>query len=108
MTVEPKVSFTCPHCLKALTTITARFRTLKEENDKLKAENNKLRKVLSSHEADFDCNGMGIFVGSKNGPHFHRPECKWVEWISRGSIQEFFTHKEAVDAGYKPCKTCRA
>lgn len=46
----------------------------------------------------------GPFVASRS--HFHRLECEWAERIA--DPIEYETHEEAVRAGKKPCKTCRA
>ena len=53
-------------------------------------------------------NEYGPFVASKLRPHFHRPDCEWATCISARNLIEFSSHAEAVDAGKKPCKTCRA
>jgi hypothetical protein len=50
----------------------------------------------------------GPFVASKLRPHFHRPDCEWALCISAHNVMEFASHSEAVQAGKKPCKTCRA
>lgn len=50
----------------------------------------------------------GPFVASKLRPHFHRPECEWALYINARNKLEFASHSEAVDAGKRPCKTCRA
>jgi len=50
----------------------------------------------------------GPFVASKKGPHFHRPSCKWAENSTPKNSTEFGSHREAVEAGKKPCKTCCA
>src|SRR6266567_548352 len=51
---------------------------------------------------------FGPFVASKFRPHFHRPECKWITYVNEHNLLEFSSHEEAVAAGLKPCKTCRA
>jgi len=33
---------------------------------------------------------------------------KWAQEISRDNLVEYSSHAEAVSAGKKPCKTCRA
>ena len=52
------------------------------------------------------------FIGSKREEkkirHFHRPNCEWAAYIKPPNLIEFNSHQEAVDAGYKPCKTCRS
>ena len=50
----------------------------------------------------------GPFVASKSRFHFHRPSCKWMESVPDVKRLEFGTHREAVEAGLRPCKTCRA
>jgi len=51
---------------------------------------------------------FGPFVASKLRPHFHRPECKWITYVNAHNLLEFSSNEEAVAAGLKPCKTCRA
>jgi methylphosphotriester-DNA--protein-cysteine methyltransferase len=51
---------------------------------------------------------FGPFVASKTRPHFHRPGCKWAAYLSVKNMLEFSSHAEAVAAGKKPCKTCKA
>jgi methylphosphotriester-DNA--protein-cysteine methyltransferase len=53
-------------------------------------------------------NEFGPFVASKIRQHFHRPECKWASYLNPNNMLEFSSHAEAVAAGKKPCKTCRA
>jgi hypothetical protein len=48
------------------------------------------------------------YLASRNGQHFHRPGCEWANEISPYNLIEFGSHREAVEANYKPCKTCRA
>lgn len=50
----------------------------------------------------------GPFVASKLRQHFHRPDCEWASYINGKNRLEFASHSEAVEAGKKPCKTCRA
>jgi len=53
-------------------------------------------------------NEFGPFVASKRRMHFHRPDCEWADYIQGDNRLEFQSHAEAVEAGKKPCKTCRA
>ena len=73
----------------------------------LEAEIKKLRRQIDEEEYI-----TGKFVGSKREKkklkHFHRPSCKWAAYLTTANMIEFDSHQEAVDAGYKPCKTCRA
>ena len=80
---------------------------LETENERLRSENKKLRRRLG--EEDY----IGSkFVGSKRKKKkvrlFHRPNCKWAAYLTPTNTQGFDSHEEAVGAGYKPCKTCRA
>lgn len=50
----------------------------------------------------------GPFIASKTRTHFHKPNCEWAEYISEKNMLVFHSHKEAEDAGFKPCKTCKA
>jgi hypothetical protein len=50
----------------------------------------------------------GPFVASMTRQTFHRPGCKWAEYLNPKRTMEFSSHAEAVEAGKKPCKTCRA
>lgn len=48
------------------------------------------------------------YVGSERKQKFHRPECKWAQFIvDSPNLIEFASHEEAVAAGYKPCKPCQ-
>jgi methylphosphotriester-DNA--protein-cysteine methyltransferase len=72
-----------------------------QEIEKLEAEIKRLRRLIAQgHD--------GPFIASKLRPHFHRPHCEWVLCMSRNNIVEYSSHGEAVEAGLKPCKTCRA
>lgn len=41
---------------------------------------------------------------------FHMPGdyCPWGKWIEAKNLIEFEDRREAIEAGYKPCMTCRA
>ena len=47
------------------------------------------------------------FVASKSGSVFHRPECRWAQNISGDNRLSYKTREEAVQAGKRPCKTCK-
>jgi methylphosphotriester-DNA--protein-cysteine methyltransferase len=51
---------------------------------------------------------FGPFIGSKTRPLFHRPNCEWMRSVRWADKIRFESHAEAVAAGRKPCKTCRA
>ena len=49
------------------------------------------------------------YVASSNRSIFHHVSCAWAAYFLDSSVLiEFYSHTEAVAAGYKPCKTCRA
>jgi hypothetical protein len=74
----------------------------------LEAENRKLRSQVATLGGELDYIGSR-FVASSQRQTFHRPECQWAFYImSSQYLIEFDSHREAVQAGYKPCKTCRA
>src|SRR5437879_6381141 len=98
---NPGISLKCPHCRRQLDGVGERLSQLMDEN-------RRMRKAIRSHGRDSDCVVGVLFVASEIRPHFHRPNCKWAQYITPPRLQEFFSHKEAVDSGYKPCKTCRA
>jgi GAF domain-containing protein len=99
--LNSRVSLKCPHCKKQLDGIAQRLSQLMDETKRM-------RKALRQHGQDSECGVGVIFVASQQRPHFHRSNCKWAHYITSTRLQEFFSHKEAVDAGYKPCKTCKA
>jgi len=74
----------------------------------LETENKKLRRQVTILGGELDHLGSQ-FVASSQRQIFHRPDCQWAGYIfSSHYLIEFDSHQEAVQAGYKPCKTCRA
>jgi hypothetical protein len=53
--------------------------------------------------------GFGPFLGRETKNRFHRPTCKYIRRFLKwpGTIR-FESHAEAVEAGRKPCQTCKA
>lgn len=47
------------------------------------------------------------YVGSKKSDKYHYPSCTWAKKISPQNLRTFKTAKEALDAGYIPCKVCK-
>ena len=70
-------------------------------------ENRALRRRIAKLEKALG-HSRGPFVAGHSAPHFHRPKCEYAAWIKPRNFVQFETHEEAVDAGKKPCKTCRA
>jgi hypothetical protein len=91
----------CPHCGERLLKISRKLKKLALENEQLQEDLAELVELLEHME-------VHTYVGSSSRAHFHRPECKWIRDISPQKLVEFVSHKKAVAAGRKPCKTCRA
>ena len=49
-----------------------------------------------------------FYVASRNRNKFHRPDCEYAQCIPPHKRIVFDSHREAVEAGFKPCGTCRA
>jgi hypothetical protein len=49
----------------------------------------------------------GKYVGSKNSKKYHLPDCQYAKKIKEENQTWFKSAKEALDAGYEPCGTCK-
>jgi len=47
------------------------------------------------------------YVASKNSTKYHYPSCKWALKISPKNLVRFKSAREALGAGYVPCKVCK-
>ena len=47
------------------------------------------------------------YVGSAKSNKYHYPNCEWALKINPANLVKFASAKEALDAGYVPCKVCR-
>jgi len=47
------------------------------------------------------------FVSSTSSQVFHRPDCRWAQNIAGGNLVGYKNRAEAVQAGKRPCKTCK-
>jgi len=47
------------------------------------------------------------FVSSASSQVFHRPDCRWARNIASGNLVGYKSRPEAVQAGKRPCKTCK-
>jgi len=47
------------------------------------------------------------FVASKSASVFHRPDCRWARNISTDNLLRYKTREEAMQAGKRPCKSCK-
>ena len=57
--------------------------------------------VCLSLAADFK------YVGSAKSNKYHYPDCKWAQKIKSENLVTFKSAKEALAAGYVPCKVCK-
>lgn len=75
----------CPHCGHRLHELERRMAELELELERL--------------------GYSSVYVASKSRPVFHKPDRHWAAYFldSKRCI-EFASHREAVEAGYKPCK----
>ena len=94
--------FTCPGCGKINVAALEYFRDQEENLRELKAMLTKIQRELELPDVE------DVYFVTPNGSHFHRSECVWIEDIPLEKLTGFYSHEEAVEADYKPCKTCRA
>lgn len=47
------------------------------------------------------------YVASKNSKVFHKSDCRWVKRIKPTNLVTYSTRAKAIDAGKRPCKTCK-
>ncbi len=47
------------------------------------------------------------FVSSKSSQVFHRADCRWAQNIASDNRVGYKSREEAVQAGKRPCKTCK-
>jgi hypothetical protein len=47
------------------------------------------------------------FVTSRSASVFHRPDCRWARNISGDNRLGYKTREEAIQAGKRPCKSCK-
>jgi hypothetical protein len=47
------------------------------------------------------------YVASKSSNVFHRPDCRWARNISPENLIEYKSREEAIQAGKRPCKSCK-
>lgn len=52
---------------------------------------------------------FGVFVASSSSrdiKHFHRLSCNWAAEIPPHNVVILRSHEEAIEQGYRVCKTC--
>lgn len=86
----------------------AEIALLEERVEQLEAERDHLLNELEQEEPIYGSDEEQAYLASKKRLIFHRPTCEWATYIPPYRLIEFSSHREAVEAGYKPCKTCRA
>ncbi len=47
------------------------------------------------------------FVASRSSSVFHRPDCRWAQNIAADNLVGYASREEAVQAGKRPCKSCK-
>jgi len=47
------------------------------------------------------------YVGSSKSNKYHYPNCKWALKIKPENLVTIKSAKEALEAGYVPCKVCK-
>ncbi len=85
---------------------------MREQLNTIQEANQTLLKILTDTGYPQTSRGSdeeNVYLASKSKSTFHRPSCEWAKYILQSNnLIEFGSHAEAVQAGYKPCKTCRA
>ena len=97
-----KADFHCPKCGEQLSALLSKLQALEDDKAKLK-------RYLAAAQRELKHLGHSRFLASAKKKHFHKPNCTWAQYLNNSpNLLEFFSHREAEEAGYKPCKTCRA
>jgi hypothetical protein len=60
-----------------------------------------------SSPQNLDAASQFPFVASKSASVFHRPDCRWAQNIGGDNRLGYKTREEAVQAGKRPCKSCK-
>jgi len=91
-----------------------RIEQLETEYRQLREDYESLRARIAGLENDsVDGNGLGsdeerIYVASSKKNRFHRTSCEFAPCIMNSpNLIEFGSHREAREAGYKPCGQCK-
>lgn len=86
-----------------------RFRNtsgLRDEVARLRVDNDNLRQTLELRRSEEAWAEESFYIASEMRSKFHRPGCKWAMYISEPRRTVFGSRSEAVQAGFKPCRTC--
>ncbi|MBD3309818.1 hypothetical protein GF351_01220 [Candidatus Woesearchaeota archaeon] len=52
------------------------------------------------------CKGRKRIVASRNTGKYHLPGCRFISNIKQKDRERFYEEKEAIKAGYEPCRAC--
>lgn len=63
--------------------------------------------LLSRHTSFVKPVAAQEYWGSVNSNKFHYPYCSAAKRIKPGNLRVFKSRREAVNAGYIPCKICK-
>ncbi|MBC8490681.1 MAG: hypothetical protein ISS16_04410 [Ignavibacteria bacterium] len=103
--MDNEETFNCPECSAELYVITKTIRLLQDKVAELELYLSTLH-VHEEHESDRDREEYYIASARETRKTFHRPNCEWAEYLKPHWCPTFNSRKEAIDEGYKPCKTC--
>lgn len=81
---------------------------LRSTYDRLSKEDEELRIAIEDMKNKVDSMGENVpyFVSSKDGKKFHKPKCRIVENIPKGSVVTHKSSEEALANGLTPCGVC--
>ena len=100
-----------PQMLDQLEVLYVNNKALRDANDNLRKEIDDLRKEVDNFNdrlSEFEGGDIENqdFIASPRRSTFHTSSCRWMEPV--WDPIRFTSHDDAVEQGYKPCKTCRA
>ena len=88
--------------LQSVEALSPRSSSAQEESSKTK-QVSKSKQSLSSPRSSLE----GKYVASKKSNKYHFPSCKLAQKVSPSNRVVFKSAKEAIQAGYVPCKVCK-
>jgi hypothetical protein len=95
------------HLIDELDTLRAHYQALQQELEEVKHACMELSatRIINIRGSDEEA----TYIASAVRDRFHRPRCLYAGYIIPSpNLIEFGSHAEAVQAGFKPCQTCRA
>jgi hypothetical protein len=88
--------------LQSVEALSPKSSSAQEEPSKAKQGPKSKQSVSSSRSSP-----EGKYVASKKSSKYHFPSCKWAQKVSPSNRVVFKSVKDAVNAGYIPCKVCK-